>query len=156
MFEREWPVPCVLVGQDCIQAMQFHYTPSWKPIYNFFFIIDSYKPYCSWKLSSIGWVYAGSFYQYSPAWRKEKKIMKRRFWLNEHTLELDKLHTDWISKITYCFLSRSFSKASKRRPRPSWPKLLTQLENTEKPKNQWSNIPAKLLLSCWFIESHRH
>lgn len=89
--------------------------------------------------------------------KKRKKIMKRRFWLNEHTLELNKLHTDWISKkITYCFLSRSFSKASKRRPRPSWPKLLTQLENTDKPKNQWSNIPAKLLLSCCFIESHRH
>lgn len=28
---------------------------------------------------------------------------------------------------THCFLSSSFSRASRRRPRPSWPKLLTQL-----------------------------
>ena len=51
-------------------------------------IVHSYTPCCSWKLSSTGWVYAGSVCQYSPAW-KTKNIAEghrdhmNRTWKNK-------------------------------------------------------------------------
>lgn len=116
-----------------------------------FFLTDSHKPYCSWKPSSTGWVYAGSVYQYSLAWKKGETL-KGILWLHEKSKQLQRKE-EMSKEFTHCFLSSSFSSASRRRPRPSWPKLLTQLQRKQRQKKIVPNVHSILLLS-WFIVSH--
>lgn len=58
-------------------------------------------------------------------WKEHQQNLERQQWFGDEM--------SW--RITHCFLSRSFSKASRSRPRPSWPKLLTQLKR----RHRWGN-----------------
>lgn len=58
---------------------------------------------------------------------------------------------DFFHVCSYCFLSRSFSSTSSKSPRPSWPKLLTQLGNKKKCIDKfvyWKHEVSKM--KFWF------